>query len=151
VKDGDGVRHNRPQADDSYHDVDRLESALKTILWISLGAIVGANLRYFVAQQVARLVSPSFPYGTLLINVTGSFVIGFFLIWTTGRVLADPRWRLLIAVGFCGGYTTFSSYAYETFVLMEQGQWLSSMLNVVVSNLLCLAAVVLGAVLARSL
>jgi len=124
---------------------------LKTILWISLGAIVGANLRYFVAQQVARLVSPSFPYGTLLINVTGSFVIGFFLIWTTGRVLADPRWRLLIAVGFCGGYTTFSSYAYETFVLMEQGQWLSSMLNVVVSNLLCLAAVVLGAVLARSL
>ncbi|HYW48342.1 MAG TPA: fluoride efflux transporter CrcB [Bryobacteraceae bacterium] len=124
---------------------------MKTILWISLGAIVGANLRYFVAQQVARLVSPSFPYGTLLINVTGSFVIGFFLIWTTGRVLADPRWRLLIAVGFCGGYTTFSSYAYETFVLMEQGQWLSSMLNVVVSNLLCLAAVVLGAVLARSL
>jgi len=124
---------------------------VKTILWISLGAIVGANLRYFVAQQVARLVSPSFPYGTLLINVTGSFVIGFFLIWTTGRVLADPRWRLLVAVGFCGGYTTFSSYAYETFVLMEQGQWLPSMLNVVVSNLLCLAAVALGAVLARSL
>jgi fluoride exporter len=124
---------------------------LQTILWISLGAIVGANLRYFVAQQFARLVSPEFPYATLAINITGSFVLGFFLVWTTDRVLADPRWRLLIAVGFCGGYTTYSSYAYETFALLEQGRWLSSILNVAGSNLLSLLAVVLGAVLARSL
>ena len=124
---------------------------MQTVLWISFGAIIGANLRYFVAQQTARLVSPAFPYGTLLINITGSFALGFFLIWTTERVLADPRWRLLVAVGFCGGYTTYSSYAYETFVLFEQGQWLASILNIVVSNLLCLLAVLLGAVLARSL
>ena len=124
---------------------------MQTILWISLGAIAGANLRYFVAQQAARLVSPGFPYGTLLINITGSFVLGFFLVWTTERVLADPRWRLLIAVGFCGGYTTYSSYAYETFAMMEQGQWFSSMMNIAASNLLCLLAVAVGAVLARSL
>jgi fluoride exporter len=128
-----------------------LRLVLETILWISLGAIVGANLRYFVAQQVARLASPGFPYGTLAINVTGSFVLGFFLIWTTERVLADPRWRLLIAVGFCGGYTTFSSFAYESFALMEQGQWLSSLWNIFGTNFLCLAAVLLGAVLARSI
>lgn len=124
---------------------------MQTILWISIGAVIGANLRYLVAQQVARITSPGFPYGTMLINCTGSFALGFFLIWTTERVLADPRWRLLIAVGFCGGYTTFSSYAYESFALMEKGQWVPAMLNVVGSNLLCLVAVLLGAALARSL
>jgi CrcB protein len=124
---------------------------LYTFVWISLGAIVGANLRYLLAQQVAKWTGPSFPYGTLLINVTGSFLLGFFLVWTTGRVVADPRWRLTIAVGFCGGYTTFSSFAYETFALVEQGQWLAAAANVAASNLLTLTAVVLGAMLARSL
>jgi len=124
---------------------------LQTILWISLGAIVGANLRYLIGQSTARFFSSSFPYGTLVINVTGSFVLGFFLVLTSERILADPRWRLLIAVGFCGGYTTFSSYAYETFALFEQGQWLASALNIFFSNGLCLIGVVLGAVLARSL
>ena len=123
---------------------------MQAILWISLGAIAGANLRYFVAQYIAKTFSASFPYGTLVINVTGSFVLGFFLVWTTERVFADPRWRLLIAVGFCGGYTTYSSYAYETFALFEQGQWIASSLNFVVTNLLCFAAVVLGAVMART-
>ena len=123
---------------------------MQTILWISLGAAAGANLRYFIAQFVARLTRSSFPYGTLLINVTGSFVLGFFLVWTSERVLADPRWRLLVAVGFCGGYTTFSSFAYESFALFEQGRWLSSLWNVAGTNLLCLAAVVLGAALARA-
>jgi CrcB protein len=148
---GDGVRHNRLRADDSYQHSFRLESALQTILWISIGAILGANLRYFIAQQVAKVTSPGFPYGTLLVNITGSFVLGLFLVWTTERVLADPRWRLLIAVGFCGGYTTYSSYAYETYALLEKGQWLPSIANIAGSNLLCLLAVILGAVLARSL
>jgi len=124
---------------------------LQKILWISVGAIVGANLRYFVAQQVAKWIPSGFPWGTLAINITGSFILGFFLVWTTERVIADPRWRLMIAVGFCGGYTTFSSYAFETFVLAEQRQWLPAIWNVAGSNLLSLAGVVLGAVLARSL
>jgi fluoride exporter len=124
---------------------------VQTILWISIGAVVGANLRYWMAQQVTKLTSPGFPFGTLAINICGSFVLGFFLVWTTERVVADPRWRLLIAVGFCGGYTTFSSYAYETFVLFEQGQWFSAIGNMVASNLLSLVGVVLGAILARSL
>lgn len=112
---------------------------------------MGANLRYWVAQEVTKLTTPSFPFGTLVINVAGSFILGFFLVWTTERVIADPRWRLLIAVGFCGGYTTFSSYAYECFALMEQGQWAPAFANMLVSNLLSLIGVVLGAVLARSL
>jgi fluoride exporter len=122
---------------------------LQTILSISLGAIIGANLRYFVGQYVAKLIPSGLPYATLLINATGSFVLALFLVWTTERVLADPRWRLIIAVGFCGGYTTFSSYAYETFALFEQGQWLTCALNVVANNVLCLVGTALGAMLAR--
>ncbi len=124
---------------------------MQTVLLISLGAIVGANLRYFVAQYVARLVPSTFPYGTLVINISASFVLGFFLIWTTERVLADPRWRLFAAVGFCGGYSTYSSYAFETFALFEKGQLALAAWNILATNAICFAAVMLGAALARIL
>jgi len=119
--------------------------------WISLGAIVGACARYFLSGYIARAFSAVFPYGTLVINISGSFLLGFFLILTSERVLVDPRWRLLVAVGFCGSYTTFSSYAFETFAYLEQGQWLLLTLNIVASNLLCLAAVLTGAAVARGM
>lgn len=120
-------------------------------LWIAVGAVVGASARYFLSGLVARNFSATFPYGTLLINLTGSLVLGFFLVYSTERVLLDPRWRLLVAIGFCGSYTTFSSYAFESFALMEQGQWLMMGLNILTSNVLCLAAVLAGAALARGL
>ena len=123
---------------------------MQTFFLISVGAIAGANLRYAIAQWLAK-IAPAFPAGTLVINITGSFLIALFLTWTTERVLADPRWRLLIAVGFCGGYTTYSSFAYETIRLFEQGQWTSCIANIVLTNVLCLAAVIVGAALARSL
>jgi fluoride exporter len=120
-------------------------------LWISLGAIVGASARYFLSGFVARHFSTTFPYGTLIINITGSMILGFFLIYSTERVLLDPRWRLLVAIGFCGSYTTFSSYAFESFALMEQSQWLMLGINIVASNVLCLAAVLAGAMIAKGL
>jgi len=120
-------------------------------LWIAVGAVAGASARYFLSGLIARNFSTTFPYGTLLINITGSLVLGFFLVYSTERVLLDPRWRLLVAIGFCGSYTTFSSYAFESFALMEQGQWLLMGLDVLFSNLLCLAAVLAGAALARGL
>ena len=120
-------------------------------LTISLGAMVGANLRYWMSRSAARLLGPVFPYGTLTINVLGSFVLGFFLVWTTERVMVDPRWRLLVAVGFCGGYTTFSSYAYETMAFFEQGQWTLLAANFVANNLLACLAVLAGMALARVL
>ena len=117
-------------------------------LWISLGAVVGASARYVLSGYVARSFGSSFPYGTLLINVSGSLVLGFFLA-TSQRILLDTRWRFLIAIGFCGSYTTFSGYAFETFALFEQGQWRLVTWNVIASNLLCLASVLAGVVLAR--
>ncbi len=120
-------------------------------LWIAVGAVAGASVRYFLSGLIARNFSATFPYSTLLINVTGSLVLGFFVVYSTDRVLLDPRWRLLVAVGFCGSYTTFSSYAFESFALLEQGQWLLVGLNALASNVLCLAAVLAGAALARGL
>jgi CrcB protein len=120
-------------------------------LWIALGAVLGASARYFLSGHIARSFSTLFPYGTLVINVTGSLVLGFFLILASERMLLDSRWRLLIAIGFCGSYTTFSSYAFETFAYMEQGQWLLMTINIVASNALCLAAVLAGVAIARGL
>ena len=73
-----------------------------TYLWIALGAAVGASARYFVSGYIARIFAAAFPYGTLVINVTGSLVLGFFLVLAGERMLLDPRWRLLVAIGFCG-------------------------------------------------
>lgn len=139
---------NRPRgADDSYQTI--WENSIVAYLWIALGAVVGASARYFLSGFIAKALPSSFPYGTLIINITGSLLLGLFLAWTSERVLIDPRWRLLIAIGFCGSYTTFSSYAFETFALVEQGQWLLMGLNIIASNLLCLVSVLAGVALAR--
>ncbi len=123
----------------------------KNFLAISLAAIVGANLRYLLSRLAARELGPIFPYGTLFINIVGSFIVGFFIIWTTERVLLDPHWRLLVVIGFCGSFTTFSSYAFETMAFFEQGQWGLMAVNILSNNLLCLAGALAGMALARVL
>ena len=123
---------------------------LADVMWITAGAAVGANMRYAVNRLALHHLSASVPYGTLIVNITGSLILGFFLVWTSERVFADPRWRLLIAVGFCGAYTTYSSYSFETFTMIEQGHYGMATVNFVANNLLCLAGVVAGAALARS-
>jgi len=139
------------KADNSYQNICWENSIVLDFLAISVGAIAGANLRYWMSRYAVRLLGPIFPYSTLTINVLGSFVLGFFLVWTTERTIVDPRWRLLIAVGFCGGFTTFSSYAYESMVFLEQGQWTLLTANFVSNNLLACAGVLAGMALARVL
>ena len=99
----------------------------------------------------SRFSDAAFPLGTLFINVTGSLVLGFFLVWTTERVFADPKWRLLVAIGFCGSYTTFSSYAFETMSYFQTGQWTLMATNFLANNLLACAAALAGMALARVL
>ena len=124
---------------------------MQDVLWVTLGATIGANLRLAVSRWAMKNLSPSIPYGTLIINVTGSFVLGFFLVWTTDRVIADPRWRSFLAIGFCGAYTTFSSYTFETFRLFEQGHYQLALANFVGNNLISFLAVVAGASIAKSI
>ena len=124
---------------------------MKDFLAISVAAILGANLRYVLSRVAVREFGPVFPYGTLIINVLGSFIVGLFVTWTTERVLVDPRWRLLVVVGFCGSFTTFSSYAYESMAFFEQGQWGLMLANIFSNNLLCLGGAIAGIALARAL
>ncbi|HEX2327364.1 MAG TPA: fluoride efflux transporter CrcB [Candidatus Angelobacter sp.] len=119
--------------------------------WISVGAILGANLRYFLSKIITRFSDAAFPYGTLVINVTGSLLLGFFLIWTTERVFANPLWRWLVAIGFCGSYTTFSGYAFETMAYVEPRNWALFAMNILANNLLCLGAVLVGGMIARGI
>lgn len=123
---------------------------IKNFLSISLAAIFGANLRYLISRVAARQFGPVFPYGTLFINVVGSFIVGWFLIWTTERILIDPHWRLVVVIGFCGSFTTFSSYAFETMAFFEHGQWGLMLVNILSNNLLCLGAALAGMAVARA-
>jgi len=120
-------------------------------LLISAGAVLGANARYWLGTWVSEKWGATFPVGTLLINITGSFLLGFFMTLATERFLIDPRWRYLVAVGFLGAYTTFSTFTYESFNLIFKGQWVPGLLNLLGSSLLGLVAVGLGVYLGRSL
>ena len=123
---------------------------MKDFLAISIAAVIGANLRYIISRLAINELGPVFPYGTLVINVVGSFIVGWFVIWTTERVLIDPRWRSLVVIGFCGSFTTFSSYAFETMAFFERGQWGLMLANVLSNNILCLAGALAGMALARA-
>lgn len=120
-------------------------------LVIGLGGCLDACARYWLSDWAAQRWGTTFPYGTLPINVTGSFVLGLFLAVTAERVSIDPRWRLFFAVGCLGAYTTFSTYTNETLELLLAGNWWSGLGNVLASNLLGLGAAVIGMAIGRSL
>ena len=122
-------------------------------LWIALGGALGSMARYGCSGLAARWFGESFPWGTLIINVLGSLVIGFFATLTGpgGRVLAAPDMRQFVMVGLCGGYTTFSAFSLQTLNLMRDGNWLAATGNTLGSVTLCLLAVWLGAVTAQAI
>jgi len=118
-------------------------------LLVLLGGGVGALARYVAASAIMTRFGGKFPLGTLTINITGSFLIGFLMTILTERFQLDPRWRLLLVVGFLGGYTTFSSLEWETFTSVREGAiWLGA-INIAASVVLGYIAVWLGVVLAR--
>jgi fluoride exporter len=128
-----------------------LSKNMETFLLISLGAMFGANIRYWVGVWTAGRLGTSFPYGNLIINLTGSFILGFFMTLAVDRLLIDPRWRIFFAVGFLGSYTTFSSYTLESLSLILDNQWLPGLLNLFGSAFLGGVAVFLGVLLARAI
>ena len=130
-----------------------LTTRLLSYLWVALGGALGSVMRFWFSGVVARRFGETFPWGTLLVNVTGSLAIGFFATATSpdGRWLAPASFRTFFMVGICGGYTTFSSFSLQTLNLVEGGEWLLAGGNAVGSVALCLAAVWLGHVLALAL
>lgn len=91
------------------------------IVAVAVGGSIGATTRYLVSTWAAEKFGAGFPYGTLLVNIVGCFIIGAFMTATTERFIINPYWRLIVTVGFVGGLTTFSSFSYETFKLLEDG------------------------------
>ena len=124
-----------------------------TYLWVAVGAAIGGVGRYWLSGTVADWIGETFPWGTLVINVTGSFVIGFFgaLTGPDGRVLVSTNLRQFVMVGICGGYTTFSSFSLQTLNLARDGEFLYAGGNITLSVVLCLIAVWLGYIAATSL
>lgn len=118
-------------------------------LLVVIGGGTGALARYVAASAIMTRFGGKFPLGTLVINVTGSFLIGFLMTMLTERFQLDPGWRLLLVVGFLGGYTTFSSFEWETYTAVRDGGLWTGMLNVVSSVMLGYVAVLLGSMLAR--
>ncbi len=124
-----------------------------TYLLVALGGALGSVVRFWVAGLVAERIGERFPWGTLLINITGSFLIGLFFSLTgpDGRWLSPPSTRAFLMVGICGGYTTFSAFSLQTLNLMREGEWFRAGANCVASVVLCLVAVWLGDMLATML
>ena len=120
---------------------------------VGLGGALGSIVRFWLSGLVASQVGETFPWGTLVINVSGSFVIGFFATLTgpDGRVFAGSNARQFVMTGICGGYTTFSSFSIQTLNLARDGEWLRVAGNIVGSMVFCLVAVWLGHVLATAL
>ncbi len=118
-------------------------------LWIGLGGFLGANARYLVQRGFAVWLGAGFPYGTLVANVSGSFIIALFMTLATGRAAVSPEVRLFVAVGFLGGFTTFSSFSLETFTLFNQAGWWPATLYFAGNTVLGLLGVVLGVALAQ--
>jgi CrcB protein len=126
-------------------------SRLDKFFVVALGGAVGAVARYWIGGLVNSRWPVQFPLGTFVINVTGSFIIGCFLTLASERLTLHPHWRLLIAVGFVGAYTTFSTFEYETLKLIEEGNVLNAAGNVVLSVAVGFIAVWLGVTAARRL
>ena len=125
---------------------------VQTILMVSLGAVLGANLRYWIAVWVGQQRwGAQLPLATLIINLSGSFLLGLIFTLASERFLIDPRLRVLIMIGFLGSYTTFSTYTYESIVLLTAGNWTWGLLNLFGSAVLGGLAVIGGILLGRAL
>ena len=122
-------------------------------LWVAIGSALGGMARYGCSGVAAVLIGETFPWGTLIVNVAGSFMIGFFATLTGpgGRVFVSSAASQFVMLGFCGGFTTFSSFSLQTLNLLHDGEWLRAGGNIVGSVILCLIAVWAGYLLAASI
>jgi fluoride exporter len=122
---------------------------LQKYLLIATGGALGSLARYWVGSAVSSRTTSRFFYGTFVVNMTACLIIGFSLTWLQQRIGVNPAWRFLIAIGFVGAYSTFSTYEWETFTALQTGAFLVAALYVSLSVLLGLLAVWLGVLLAR--
>lgn len=124
---------------------------LKTLLLIAAGGAIGAVMRFLTQATVYEIAGRGFPYGTLTVNVLGSFLMGLLSIFLVEKFNLSAEWHLAILVGVLGSFTTFSTFSIETLVLFEQGDLFKAMTNILLSVTLCIVSVWLGAYLAKQI
>ena len=125
--------------------------ALNQLMFIAAGGAIGAVFRFVMSNGIHSFMSRDFPYGTLTVNVIGSFVMGISYVMLIERLNISPEWRAFIIVGLLGAFTTFSTFSIETLVLIENGELSKALLNVVLSVLLCVMGSWIGLILGRQL
>ena len=121
------------------------------LFYVAIGSAIGGVSRYLLGGLIQRLLDTTFPAGTLLVNISGSFLLGAILRYAIETPTLSPEVRALLTLGFCGGYTTFSTFSYETVALLEDGEWTRAGLYVGASVLLSLVGVFLGLAAAREI
>lgn len=124
---------------------------MESIFFVALGGGAGSVARYLVSIWAAGRLGADFPYGTLIVNVVGCYIIGLFMVLATERMVLPNYWRLLVASGFLGGLTTFSSFSYETLKLVQDGAWPEAGVNIASNLVVGLLATWLGIATARAL
>lgn len=122
---------------------------IPSVLVVALGGGLGAAMRYLLSGAVYRVMGTDFPYGTLAVNVLGSLFLGWLMETTEYSAAAGPTLRLFLGVGLCGGFTTFSTFSYETMRLLSDGGYAAAMLNIAASVIVCVLGVYLGMLIAR--
>ena len=124
---------------------------MKQAIIVFIGGGLGATARYWLSGAVYRFMSSQFPYGTITVNVLGCLLIGFLMSFFADRFIISPNLRLFLTLGFLGGFTTFSTFSYETMQLFRDGQNLSAFANVFYTTLNCLAATWIGSIIGKQL
>ena len=114
-----------------------------------MGGALGSVLRFWMSGWISGILGRGFPYGTLMVNVSGSLLMGFLYVLLIDKFNASAEWRAFLLIGLLGGFTTFSSFSMETFNLLEAGEIFKALMNIVLSVAICLAATWLGVLLGR--
>ena len=118
-------------------------------LIVSAGAALGGVLRYWLSNLVYKFFPVTFPYGTLVVNIIGSFILGLIIFIFAEKELIGGQLKLFLTIGFCGGFTTFSTFSLETFSLIKDSEYLFASVNIILSVLVCIAGVFLAYVVSK--